>query len=344
MRKNAVFLEGAYAGIGDCMYLTCSLAEMAKQYDRIFLINSIPWIFSAIPEVRVLDPFSDLQACRDHRAKYMAFGDSDRDIPPHLTCLGNDKKSKGLYADDNEFLECGQIDSMLCMSDGSGLLPQNYYPAMMVYELFDKLRTDSEMHPMIIPKEIPQGFYEVAHHVMNNAGIRDPRKTVLTHSFWRYAKADQSRFPSRVGRDEDYIHFTDMLKYRSGFDFFDVEYFITGMEGAIPQTPSFHVNGMDGLLLTFALIDMCAGVVLQNACRLLPIAQSMNKPCVMFNQGGYSASVFNWSKLEVDPAIILEPKDIHMCYQYFCDECRNGRRIAENEIEDALELFLKKIK
>lgn len=349
MRKKAVFLEGAYAGIGDCMYLTCSLAEIAKDYENIILINSVPWLFSAIPEVKVLDPFSDLQICRDHLRKHMAFGDDFRDIPPHLTALNHDRKSKQLYASPEEVVAIcdgyiDQVDSMLCMTDGSGLLPQNHYQAMMVYEMFEKISNDSEMHPMILPAEIPEGFYELGRHLMSRAGIADPSRTILTHSFWRYVGENPSKFPGRVGRDEDYLYFTNMLKRKTGFDFFDVEYFITGMESLTPQTPAFHVNGMDGLLLTLALVDMCAGVVLQNACRLLPVAQSLNKPCVMFNQGGCSASVFNWHKLGIDPFILLEPENIHQCYrQSGCEECLAGR-ITKESMDNALDLFVNRIK
>jgi len=326
MEKTAILRP--YLGLGDSMYLRISVKKMLERYERVFICTPMPKIFSDIPGVMLLDP------TKPGNRKYMDYDPIlfDPYILPHYMEFIYDKHMPAF----SDYLLRDQLISsdhvFRCMGSGEGYQDGNFYMEMMVERICDELKASDTVPSMNIPTPLPHHFKMAEQWFIKNS--IDPKKAILFHSLWRGFDSD---IPTRSINDEQWAYIRNDLE-NHGYALFDAERSFTGLYSVFQDIPFIQTTGWEGLMVCFAAIHMCAGVVMQNSCRLLPMAQDIQKPTIVCSQGASPLKCLNWGKAFHKLFIELEPEHPHGCMQNWCSDCKNNN-VSKEQISKAVTSF-----
>lgn len=324
-------------GLGDNMYITISLQDMVKNFDEIIIPTPYPKWFQWDDRIKCVDPRRNLK---------LIHGMMDYGVIQKAHAAGEEPLGF-CYAPVIEYVQCYDDmpdDSRVTVEDppthgthpGHGYIDGLYYARDMVFPDVHAQLNGRGYHVKLSSMD-DRSTDERAASWMKSNGLA-PERSVLIDTVHQYNGIERTLYNSI--RNYAIRKVADILQ-SNGFSLFEAKHpTMISDEPIIPGLPCFISTGYDGMAMVSSLIKLSRGVVLQKACRYLPLAQMHNKPMMVGRQGGFPLRAHNWPALTSPMFVELTPDDYHMCRLVQCDTCFN-REISDHTIKHRTDSLIK---
>lgn len=320
---------GDYA-IGDSIYANIAIRYLSQRYHKIFTWHPLPSLFSNIQNIHWINPasfaehvFSRSDALSSIWMKYAAENIDDICSPMEVS-----------YDD--------HIDVFTRLGNGEGFRsPGYYYPEKTISgDVSEWIHRDTASHSIYTP-EPSHEMLNYARLWMKHHGVDFSKPVIYLHPTWR--GPNRSQLQSRSALDSDFSKLKQTITSYLNPSYVDAEVQLPNLHSPYPETPAFPLAGVNGVRYTKAVMSLCDGVALQGSCRLLPIAQSCEKPVLCMNRGGHNLRVLNWPRFTHKPFIEVEPETVHECNPCgVCEHCSDVE-IGHIIVEERAHAFAKAV-